>query len=80
MKPAIVYPYRKARASSSECVAQAAPPERRERRRRVWLFFAQHMARAAIEGRDPTPFGDPATSGPWPMYDVFETADPGQQS
>lgn len=43
------------------------------------LFVAQHMARAAIEGCDPPPFGDPTTGRPWPIYDVFETADPGQQ-
>src|SRR3954469_7521168 len=43
------------------------------------VFVAQHMARAAIDGRDPPPFGDPNMSKPWPIYDVFETADPGEQ-
>ena len=43
------------------------------------IFVAQHMARAAIEGRDPPPFGDPTTGRPWPVYDVFDTADPGAQ-
>lgn len=43
------------------------------------VFVAQHMARAAIEGRDPPPFGDPSAGRPWPIYDVFETADEGQQ-
>ncbi|MGK9236233.1 CoA transferase [Inquilinus limosus] len=43
------------------------------------VLVAQHMARAAIEGRDPEPFGDPELKKPWPLYDVFETADPGQQ-
>jgi crotonobetainyl-CoA:carnitine CoA-transferase CaiB-like acyl-CoA transferase len=43
------------------------------------VFVAQHMARAAIDGREPTPFGDPNMSKPWPIYDVFETADAGEQ-
>lgn len=43
------------------------------------VFMAQHMARAAIEGRDPPPFGDPTMAKPWPLYDVFDTDEEGQQ-
>ncbi|MCW3477033.1 CaiB/BaiF CoA transferase family protein [Limobrevibacterium gyesilva] len=43
------------------------------------VLVAQHMARAAIEGRDPPPFGDPNMGKPWPIYDVFDTAEPGAQ-
>ena len=42
-------------------------------------FVAQHMARAAIDGHDPPSFGDPTAGRPWPIYDVFDTADPGAQ-
>jgi crotonobetainyl-CoA:carnitine CoA-transferase CaiB-like acyl-CoA transferase len=43
------------------------------------VLVAQHMARTAIEGVDPTPFGDPDMAKPWPLYDVFDSADPGGQ-
>jgi crotonobetainyl-CoA:carnitine CoA-transferase CaiB-like acyl-CoA transferase len=43
------------------------------------VLVAQHMARAAIEGREPPPFGDPTMRKPWPLYDVFDTADEGAQ-
>jgi crotonobetainyl-CoA:carnitine CoA-transferase CaiB-like acyl-CoA transferase len=43
------------------------------------VLVAQHMANAAIAGRDPAPFGDPDMPKPWPLYDIFDTADPGQQ-
>jgi crotonobetainyl-CoA:carnitine CoA-transferase CaiB-like acyl-CoA transferase len=43
------------------------------------VLVAQHMASAAITGRDPTPFGDPDMPKPWPLYDVFDTADEGAQ-
>ena len=43
------------------------------------VLMAQHMAYAAIEGRDPTPFGDPDMAKPWPLYDVFDAAEPGEQ-
>jgi crotonobetainyl-CoA:carnitine CoA-transferase CaiB-like acyl-CoA transferase len=43
------------------------------------VFVAQHMAAAAILGRNPPPFGDPEGTRPWPIYDVFDTADPGEQ-
>ena len=43
------------------------------------VLMAQHMARAAIEGEDPEPFGDPAMRKPWPVYDVFAVAEPGEQ-
>ncbi|TGE01668.1 hydroxymethylglutaryl-CoA lyase [Methylobacterium nonmethylotrophicum] len=43
------------------------------------VLMAQHMARAAIEGEDPEPFGDPAMRKPWPVYDVFSAAEPGEQ-
>ena len=43
------------------------------------VLMAQHMARAAIEGANPQPFGDPAMPKPWPVYDVFDTADEGEQ-
>jgi crotonobetainyl-CoA:carnitine CoA-transferase CaiB-like acyl-CoA transferase len=37
------------------------------------------MASAAIEGRNPPTFGDPAKVRPWPVYDIFDSADPDQQ-
>ena len=43
------------------------------------VLVAQHMARAAIEGRDPPPFADPNMGKPWPIYDVFDTEEPGAQ-
>lgn len=43
------------------------------------VLTAQHMARAAIEGQEPEPFGDPAMKKPWPVYDIFDSADPGRQ-
>ncbi|MBP0495422.1 hydroxymethylglutaryl-CoA lyase [Roseomonas indoligenes] len=43
------------------------------------LLVAQHMAAAAITGRNPPPFGDKAMPKPWPLYDVFDSADPGRQ-
>jgi crotonobetainyl-CoA:carnitine CoA-transferase CaiB-like acyl-CoA transferase len=43
------------------------------------VLVAQHMARAALEGRDPPPYGDPNMPKPWPLYDIFDTADAGQQ-
>ena len=43
------------------------------------VLVAQHMAGAAITGRDPPPFADPAMGKPWSVYDVFTTADPGEQ-
>ncbi|WP_407527597.1 CaiB/BaiF CoA transferase family protein [Methylobacterium oryzisoli] len=39
------------------------------------VLMAQHMARTAVEGRDPPPFGDPAMRKPWPLYDIFDTRD-----
>ncbi len=43
------------------------------------VLVAQHMAQAAIEGRDPPSYADPNKVRPWPMYDVFDTADERQQ-
>jgi crotonobetainyl-CoA:carnitine CoA-transferase CaiB-like acyl-CoA transferase len=43
------------------------------------VLVAQHMARAAIEGKEPPPFGDPKMEKPWPLYDVFKTAEPDAQ-
>src|SRR3712207_700906 len=43
------------------------------------VLVAQHMARAAIEGREPQPFGDPDMPKPWPLYDIFDSADADQQ-
>ena len=43
------------------------------------LLVAQHMAGAAITGRDPVPFGDKAMPKPWPLYDVFDSAEEGRQ-
>lgn len=43
------------------------------------VLVAQHMARAALEGRDPPPFGDPNMPKPWPLYDIFDTAEEGAQ-
>ena len=37
------------------------------------------MANAAIEGRNPPTFGDPVKVRPWPVYDIFDSADPDQQ-
>ena len=42
-------------------------------------MMAQHMAAAAITGRNPPSFADPAMVKPWSVYDVFDTADPGEQ-
>lgn len=42
-------------------------------------LVAQHMAYAALEGQNPRPFGDPDMPKPWPIYDVFDTADAGEQ-
>jgi len=39
------------------------------------LLVAQHMAYKAIEGSELPSFGDPAMGRPWPLYDVFESAD-----
>lgn len=43
------------------------------------VLVAQHMAGAAIEGRDPPTYGDPVKVRPWPVYDIFDSAEPGQQ-
>lgn len=43
------------------------------------VFMAQHMATAAVMGKDPVPFGDPETLKPWPLYDIFDTNIPGEQ-
>ncbi|HWX47776.1 MAG TPA: CaiB/BaiF CoA-transferase family protein [Roseomonas sp.] len=43
------------------------------------VLMAQHMAGAAISGRNPPPFADPAMQKPWSVYDVFDSADPGEQ-
>jgi crotonobetainyl-CoA:carnitine CoA-transferase CaiB-like acyl-CoA transferase len=43
------------------------------------VLTAQHMARAALEGCEPEPFGDPQMRKPWPVYDIFDSADPGAQ-
>ncbi|RYF09446.1 MAG: CoA transferase, partial [Deltaproteobacteria bacterium] len=43
------------------------------------VLMGQHMARAAIEGKNPQSFGDPALPKPWPLYDVFDSADEGEQ-
>src|SRR5215203_2312585 len=43
------------------------------------VLVAQHMASAAIEGRNPPTFGDPVKVRPWPVYDIFDSADPEQQ-
>jgi len=43
------------------------------------VLVAQHMARAAFDGKEPPPFGDPKMEKPWPVYDVFNTAEPGNQ-
>jgi crotonobetainyl-CoA:carnitine CoA-transferase CaiB-like acyl-CoA transferase len=43
------------------------------------VLVAQHMARAAVEGSDPPPFGDPNMAKPWPVYDIFDSADEGEQ-
>jgi crotonobetainyl-CoA:carnitine CoA-transferase CaiB-like acyl-CoA transferase len=43
------------------------------------VLVAQHMAQAAIEGRDPPPYGTRKKVRPWPVYDVFDTADEGLQ-
>ena len=43
------------------------------------VLVAQHMAQAAIEGRDPPTFAARNKVRPWPVYDVFDTADEGMQ-
>jgi crotonobetainyl-CoA:carnitine CoA-transferase CaiB-like acyl-CoA transferase len=43
------------------------------------VMMAQHMAGAAITGRNPPSFADPAMQKPWSVYDVFDSADPGEQ-
>lgn len=43
------------------------------------VLVGQHMAGAAIEGRDPPSYGEPVKVRPWPVYDIFDSADPGQQ-
>ena len=43
------------------------------------VLVAQHMAGAAIDGRDPPSMADPAVVKPWTVYDVFETDAPGAQ-
>ncbi len=43
------------------------------------VLVGQHMAGAAITGRDPPPFADPAMGKPWSVYDVFDTAEEGAQ-
>jgi len=43
------------------------------------VLMGQHMAAAAITGRNPPSFGDPVMVKPWSVYDVFDTATPGEQ-
>ncbi len=43
------------------------------------MFVGQHMAAAAILGSDPPSYADPAGERPWPIYDIFDTADAGEQ-
>ena len=43
------------------------------------VLVAQHMAQAAIEGRDPPTSPTRNKVRPWPVYDVFDTADEGMQ-
>ena len=43
------------------------------------LLMGPHMAGAAIVGRDPPSFADPKFVKPWTIYDVFDTAEEGQQ-
>ncbi len=43
------------------------------------VMMGQHMAAAAITGRNPPSFADPAMVKPWSVYDVFDTADAGEQ-
>lgn len=43
------------------------------------VLVGQHMANAAIEGRNPPTYGDPAKIRPWPVYDIFDSAEPDQQ-
>jgi crotonobetainyl-CoA:carnitine CoA-transferase CaiB-like acyl-CoA transferase len=43
------------------------------------VMMAQHMAGAAITGEDPPSMADPRLVKPWTVYDVFDTAEPGQQ-
>ena len=40
------------------------------------LLMSQHMAQAAITGREPPPMSERMVA--WPIYDVFDTADGGQ--
>jgi crotonobetainyl-CoA:carnitine CoA-transferase CaiB-like acyl-CoA transferase len=43
------------------------------------VLVAQHMARAAIDGRDPPSMAEKTQTRTWPIYDVFDTAEPGAQ-
>jgi crotonobetainyl-CoA:carnitine CoA-transferase CaiB-like acyl-CoA transferase len=43
------------------------------------FLMGPHMAGTAIVGRNPPSFGDPAMVKPWSVYDIFDTADAGQQ-
>jgi crotonobetainyl-CoA:carnitine CoA-transferase CaiB-like acyl-CoA transferase len=43
------------------------------------VLVGQHMANAAVDGRNPPTYGDPAKIRPWPVYDIFESSDPEQQ-
>lgn len=70
---AILAALRKRDATGKGCIVQSGLFETN------MVFVAQHMAKAAIDGRDPPPFGDPTAGRPWPIYDVFETADSDQQ-
>jgi crotonobetainyl-CoA:carnitine CoA-transferase CaiB-like acyl-CoA transferase len=36
-------------------------------------FVGQHMAYAAITGKDLPSYGDPAMGRPWPIYDIFDS-------
>jgi crotonobetainyl-CoA:carnitine CoA-transferase CaiB-like acyl-CoA transferase len=43
------------------------------------VLVAQHMARAAIEGRDPPSMAAKTQTRTWPVYDIFDSAEPGAQ-
>src|SRR5215207_7615018 len=43
------------------------------------VLVGQHMAQAAVEGRDPPTYGLREKIRPWPVYDVFDTAEEGDQ-
>ena len=43
------------------------------------MVLVAHHGRAAIDGRDPPSMAEKTQTRTWPIYDVFDTAEPGAQ-